>query len=81
MKIPELPSAKAVSTKRLRSVWKRISDKPLPDVYAFTLEENEFLSNFELVAEEQGGNRYKGKRVCARIDFLKNQHDLTLNLN
>ena len=42
MKIPELPSAKAVSTKRLRSVWKRISDKPFPEVYAFTFDENDF---------------------------------------
>ncbi len=54
MKIPDLPSAKAVSTKRLRSVWKRISDKPLPDVYAFTLEEKEFLSNLELLQKNKG---------------------------
>jgi hypothetical protein len=54
LKIPEHPSAKAVSTKRLRSVWKRISNKPLPDVYAFTLEEKEFLSNLELLQKNKG---------------------------
>ena len=54
MKIPEHLSAKAVSTKRLRSVWKRISNKPLPDVYAFTLEEKEFLSNLELLQKNKG---------------------------
>ncbi len=53
MKIPQIPSVKAVSTKCLRSVWKRISDKPFPDVYAYTLEEKEFLSNLELLQKNK----------------------------
>lgn len=53
MKIPEIPSVKPVPTKRLRSVWKRISDKPFPDVYAFRLEEKEFLSNLELLQKNK----------------------------
>ena len=46
MKIPELSargSAKAVSTKLLRSVWNKISDKPFPDVYAFIFDDNDFF--------------------------------------
>ena len=49
----EIHSARSVPKKLLRSVWKRISDKPLPDVYAFTLEEKEFLSNLELVQKNK----------------------------
>jgi hypothetical protein len=54
LKIPELPSAKAVSTKRLRSVWKRISDKPFPDVYAFTFDENDFFHMLNLLQKNPG---------------------------
>jgi hypothetical protein len=50
----EIQSAKSVPKKLLRSVWKRISEKPLPDVYAFTLEEKEFLSNLELLQRNKG---------------------------
>ena len=49
----EIHSAKSVPKELLRSVWKRISDKPLPDVYAFTLEEKEFLSNLELLQKSK----------------------------
>jgi hypothetical protein len=49
----EIHSAKSVSKKLLRSVWNRISDKPFPDVYAFTLGEKEFLSNLELVQKNK----------------------------
>jgi hypothetical protein len=49
----EIHSAKSVPKKLLRGVWKGISDRPLPDVYAFTLEEKEFLSNLELVQENK----------------------------
>ncbi len=53
-KIPQINSAKSVSTKRLRSVWKSISDKPFPDVYAFVLEDNEFLSTLNLLRKQAG---------------------------
>jgi len=49
---PETQSAKSVSKKTLRGVWEKISDKPFPDVYAFTLEENEFLSTLELLQKQ-----------------------------
>jgi hypothetical protein len=34
--------AKPVSDRLLLKVWKRVSDKPLPDVYAFTFEDADF---------------------------------------
>jgi len=52
--IPEIHSAKSVSTKTLRSVWKKISDKPFPDVYAFTLDDDEFLSDLKLLQNKTG---------------------------
>ena len=48
----ETQSAKSVSKKLLRSVWERISDKPFPDVYAFTLEDSEFLSTLALLQKQ-----------------------------
>jgi hypothetical protein len=50
---PESLSAKNVSNKLLRSVWEQISDKPFPDVYAYTLEESEFLSNLDLLQKQK----------------------------
>ena len=50
---PEIRSVKSVSNKLLRSVWKRISDKPFPDVYAFTLEDREFLSTLDLLQKQK----------------------------
>ena len=49
---PETRSVKSVPKRILRSVWGKISDKPFPDVYAFTLEENEFLSTLELLQKQ-----------------------------
>lgn len=43
----EIKSAKIISSKMLRSVWKRISDKPLPDIYAYTLKDQVFLSTIK----------------------------------
>ena len=50
---PEALSAKSVSKKLLRSVWDKISDKPFPDVYAYTLEDSEFLSNLNLLQKQK----------------------------
>ena len=52
--IPTIHSAKSVSTKTLRSVWKKISDKPFPDVFAFTLDDDEFLSDLRLLQKTAG---------------------------
>jgi len=49
LNIPELPSAKPVSIRTVRSVWKKISEKPLPDVYAFTVNDNDFFFLLERV--------------------------------
>jgi uncharacterized protein YjaZ len=45
----EIKSVKTVSNNILRSVWKRISDKPLPDVLAYTLKDDAFISNLKLL--------------------------------
>jgi uncharacterized protein YjaZ len=46
---PEIKSVKPVSNQILRSVWKRISDKPLPDVLVYTLTDKTFITNLELL--------------------------------
>jgi len=54
MKIPELPSAKAVSPKIVKNVWKKISDKPFPDVYAFIVDDKDFFFLLERVQKNPG---------------------------
>jgi hypothetical protein len=51
MKIPELPSAEAVSSRIVRRVWKKISDKSFPEVYAFIVDDNDFFFLLERVQE------------------------------
>jgi hypothetical protein len=58
MKIPELPTAKAVSPKTVRSFWKKISDKPLPDVYAFTVDKKDFFLPLRNSAKEPQHERH-----------------------
>ncbi len=43
MQLPQLPSTNPVSDRILESVWKKISDKPMPEIYAFTFDDRDFL--------------------------------------
>jgi hypothetical protein len=54
LNIPELPSAKPISTRTVRSVWKKISEKPFPDVYAFTVNDHDFFFLLERVQKNPG---------------------------
>jgi hypothetical protein len=49
VKIPGVPSAKSVSNKRLTSIWKNISDKPLPEMHAFTLDDKDFFFLLDMI--------------------------------
>ena len=65
---PETASAKSISKKLLRSVWKKISHKPLPDVYVYTLEENEFLSTLELLQKQNQVIDTRVKESGVKVD-------------
>jgi hypothetical protein len=65
---PETRSTKSVSNKILRSVWGKISDKPFPDVYAFTLEENEFLSTLESLQKQNKVIDTRVKEYGIKVD-------------
>ena len=65
---PETHSAKSVSKRILRSVWGKISDKPFPDVYAFTLEKNEFLSTLELLQKQNKVIDTRVKEYGVKVD-------------
>jgi hypothetical protein len=43
---------KRVSKHDLRNIWKKISDNPFSDLYAFIVEENEFLSTLKLLQKQ-----------------------------
>jgi hypothetical protein len=49
LKLPKLTSARSVSTKLIRDVWKKLSDKPLPNVYAYTFDEKDFMKMLRLL--------------------------------
>jgi hypothetical protein len=49
VKLPGVPSAKSVSNKRLTSIWKNISDKPLPEMHAFTLDDKDFFFLLDMI--------------------------------
>jgi len=65
---PETSSAKSVSKKILRGVWGKISEKPFPDVYAYTLKESEFLSNLALLQKQNKVIDTRVKEYGKKID-------------
>ena len=54
LRIPELPSIKSISEKELANIWKTISDKPLPEAHAFTLDEKDFDYMLNVVQKNPG---------------------------
>jgi hypothetical protein len=68
MKIPELPSAKAVSPKIVKNVWKKISDKPFPDVYAFIVDDKDFFFLLERVQENPSMKDTRVKEYGVNFD-------------
>jgi len=84
--IPELPSAKPISTRTVRSVWKKISDKPFPDVYAFTVNDHDFFFLLDRVQKNPGVKDTRVKEYGLLFDnkfieafsFKVNSHFLIL---
>jgi hypothetical protein len=58
--IPELPSIKVVSDGVLKKSWSKISEKPIPELAAFTLNDEDFKYFLELV---QKNPSFKDTRV------------------
>ena len=52
--VPEFPSIKSVPEKMLTSIWKTISNKPLPEVYAYTLDSKDFDNLLDIVQKNPG---------------------------
>jgi hypothetical protein len=59
--------AKPVSEKLLLTFWRRVSDKSLPDVYAFTFEDANFYFGRGLSAKKQ--RRYRHPTKEYGVDF------------
>jgi|WetSurMetagenome_2_1015567.scaffolds.fasta_scaffold450521_2 hypothetical protein len=66
----DFKSAKAISDKTVLSVWRKISDKPLPDVYAYTLEDEFFFSFLKLVQSNKGVIDTRIKEYGVEVDNL-----------
>ena len=54
MQLPQFPSTDPVSDRILISVWKKISDKPIPEIYAFTFDDRDFLRMVNLLQTTPG---------------------------
>lgn len=50
---PEVKSAKAISTQTLRAIWKKVSAKPMPKIYAYLLNDKEFLKTVRLIRKNE----------------------------
>jgi hypothetical protein len=64
----KIKSAKSVSDKTLLNVWEQISDKPLPDIYAYVLEDKAFLSTVESLQKHKGVVDTRVKEYGADFD-------------
>jgi len=53
LKIPDLPSIKSIPEKTMANIWKTISDKPLPEAHAFTLNDKDFNYMLNIVQKNQ----------------------------
>ncbi len=79
LQLPQLPSTDPVSDKILISAWKKISDKPIPEVYAFTFDDRDFLRIVNLLQTTPGmistrgdyGLGFDNKNVKARTFQFK----------
>jgi hypothetical protein len=68
LKLPQLPSTNQVSEKILNTVWKKISDKPLPEVYAFTFNDRDFLRMSNLLQTTPGMTNLRIEEYRAGFD-------------
>jgi hypothetical protein len=66
----DFKSAKAISDKAVLKVWRKISDKPLPDVYAYTLEDEFFFPLLKLVQSNKGVIDTRIKEYGVEVDNL-----------
>ena len=66
----DFKSAKAIPDKTVLKVWKKISDKPLPDIYAYTLKDEFFFSFLKQVQNNKGVIDTRIKEYGAKVDNL-----------
>ena len=68
LQLPQLPSTKPVSDIVLSSVWKKISNEPFPDVYAFTFDDGDFVRMSNLLKTTPGIMDTRVETVGAGFD-------------
>jgi hypothetical protein len=66
----DFKSAKAISDKTVLKVWRKISEKPLPNVYAYTLEDEFFFPFLKLVQSNKGVIDTRIKEYGVEVDDL-----------
>jgi hypothetical protein len=66
----DFKSAKAIPDKTVLKVWRKISVKPLLDVYAYTLEDEFFSSFLKLVQSNKGVIDTRIKEYGVKVDNL-----------
>jgi hypothetical protein len=64
---PNVKSAKVISTQTLKCVWDKVSDKPMPELYAYLLTEKEFRKTLNLIQKNKSINDTRSKEYG--IDF------------
>jgi len=51
---PEISGAKAISDRVIKAAWKKVSTKPLPDIYAYSLTDEAFDSAMKSLQKKKG---------------------------
>jgi hypothetical protein len=52
--IPQIAGVVVIPKRKLISAWKKVADKPLPDVTAYILKDEAFLKTVNLISKNKG---------------------------
>jgi hypothetical protein len=66
----DVKSAKTITDRTILKVWRKISDKSMPDVYAYTLEDDFFFSFLKQVQSNKGVIDTRIKEYGVKVDDL-----------
>jgi hypothetical protein len=66
----DFKAAKAIPDKTVLKIWRKISDKPLPDIYAYTLEDEFFFSILKQVQSNKGVIDTRIKEYGVKVNNL-----------
>jgi len=65
---PNIKSAKVIPNKILKTAWKKISDRPLPELYAYALKDSAFLSTLKMLQQNKSVTDSRSEEYNVNFD-------------